>query len=146
MKQGKQTGYTIVELLVVVCLIAIMSYVAIANIKRFSNPSNNAAANLAAFLKESRQRAMSSTQAYLVQPVNANMVKTSYASTCSATTFTEDTSFKLSIKNPAKLTLTTWSICYSPRGLADNSANITIQDGSTTRTVQVVLGGAVRIL
>jgi hypothetical protein len=40
---------------------------------------------------------------------------------------------------------TGWSLCYNSRGLSNNSANITVSNGTTSKTVQVVLGGGVQI-
>jgi Tfp pilus assembly protein FimT len=136
----------VLELLVAISLTTIITRIAIINMRQFSNPADNGAAQLAAFFKATRQQGMTSTRAYKISPTSNSNIKTSYADTCSAATFTDDTALTFKLPSGAILLGTTWSLCYTPRGLSSSSANIQLNDGTKTRTVQVVLGGAVRVL
>lgn len=140
------SGFTLLELLVVMMLGAIMTSIAINNLDALSNPAQGAAAQLTGFLKEVRAKAISQTVAYKVTASSNRRIVTRFASTCSATTTTNDPSLTLNLPNSAALTATDWEICFTSRGLATVNTTITLQDQYVTKRVEVLLGGGVRTI
>ena len=138
-------GFTLIELLVTVSLIAILCGVAAFEYKALNNPQNAAAMEVMTFIKQTRSKAIASTYAYTIKPASSTELVTTYGSTCSAEQ-TSDNVLKLSLPDGSHLTSTTWSICYEARGLSRNAVDIGVAQESGSRTVQVVLGGAVRVL
>lgn len=144
--RGNQ-GFTLLELVAALGLLAVLSYVAVNKLKELDNPLKNSAAELEGFIKQVRARAISTTSAYTIQAVSSQFIRTTYADSCVDTTQTTDWSLTLRLPNGAKLSDTSWSICFAPRGLPDSNVVIDLEDtGGETRSLEVYLGGAVKQL
>jgi len=140
------SGFTLLELLVVLMLTAVLSSIAVSNMSALANPAQGAAAQLAGFLKEVRARAISQTVAYKVSATSNRTIITQFAVNCSSATNTLDPSLQLTLPTSSALTTTNWQICFTSRGLASNNITIALQDQFVTRQVEVLLGGGVRLL
>lgn len=116
------------------------------NLRELYDPSQSAAAELAGFLKKSKARALASTRAYTISPSSSTEVTTTYGKSCNDPDQIEDSRLTFSLPKGSELEDTSWSICYGVRGLANGSADIKVKNGDTEKTVQVAMGGAVRIL
>lgn len=143
---GREYGYTMIEIIVVLALISIVLAFAIVDLKAFRAPASTGAAELQGFMKKVRARALASTSSYTIRPTSGTHVRATYGTSCSAPTQTADPTLVLDLPTGSNFQATTWSVCYSSRGLSDTSADIIVQDSALSRTVQVVLGGGVRIL
>ena len=142
----RERGSSIVEMLVVLGLIGSMLGIAIMNMKELEDPLQTGASQLAAFIKQVRAEAISSTLAYTIKPASTSKIITVYAAKCSDTDTTSDTKVALELPNGAHLASTTWDLCFNSRGLPDGNIDIEMHDiGSQSKTVEVMLGGAVRI-
>ena len=142
----QERGFTLLESMVVLGLMTIMSAIAVLNLKKFDQTSSNGANQVAAQLKRARSYAMNSTVTVKVSPSTSNQLIATAAQTCSATTRTTIPELALTLPTGATFATTTWTLCYTSRGLSRDSLSIPVQDSSRTRTVQVVLGGGVRVL
>ncbi len=139
-------GFTIVECLVAMGLFMVLSGIAVMNLKELDDPVVNGSAQLAAFFKQVRAQAVSSTLAYTAVPVSGDRVETRYGSTCADTATTDDDSLVLELPTGASILDTDWTLCYSARGLPDGNLTVEVYDGGGNyRTVEVFLGGAVRV-
>lgn len=142
---SKERGFSLFELIVVMALSASLFSMALINAKGLANQSLNGASSLMGFLKVTRAKALATTQAYTIAPISSTQIGTTYGDTCSDTTQTADSEVFLELPSGAFLSDTTWSLCYNTRGFSDNSLDIQILDHTSSRTVQVVLGGGVRV-
>ena len=80
-------------------------------------------------------------------PIDATRLGASYATTCSATTWTDDPDFELELPEGVELSSTAWNLCFSSRGLASNNLTISLQhDQFGTSDIEVLLGGTSRVL
>ena len=138
-------GFTLLELLVSITIVGILMSFATFDYRALENPVQNGAQALMGFMKKTRAKALASTLAYTITAANSGRIITTYSTVCSGTQ-TADSSLTLNLPSSAHLTDTSWSICYNTRGLSDNSADIVVSDGTTTKTVQVVLGGGIRVI
>lgn len=139
-------GFTLVEMLVAMGLFMVLSGIAVMNLKELDDPLVNGSAQLAAFFKQVRARAVSSTLAYTAVPVSGDRVETRYGTTCSDASPISDNSLVLELPNGATITDTDWTLCYTARGLPDGNLTVEVYDGGGNyRTVEVFLGGAVRV-
>ena len=146
-KSRDAAGYSIFEVLAVLALLAILSGVATNNLKELSDPLENSSAELIAFLKQVRARAISTTSAYKVAPVSNGDIVTSYSERCSdaAVEWVADPGVTLSLPTGAWLEDTDWAICFGPRGLPDGNIQVVLRDmDAGSRTIEVYLGGGVR--
>ncbi|MCB0354957.1 MAG: type II secretion system protein [Bdellovibrionales bacterium] len=140
-----QLGYTLIELLVVLSMTSVLLTTATVNLTEMVNPSEQGAATVAAFMKEVRAHALSTTLAFEVYPITTKTLGARFASSCSSASFTNDDSLSLELPQRVDLTDLTWSVCFSPRGFADASILIPLEDHyEGTKDVQVFLGGAIR--
>jgi len=137
-------GFTILELLVVLGLIGILTLVAATNLKPLENPVYSSTHNLAAFFKQARARAVSTTSAYEVRPTSTNRIAAFYGQNCSSI---EEIESQMVLDIPSRVSLlnTDWSVCFTARGLSSNNIEVEITDGEITRSVEILLGGMARI-
>lgn len=141
-----ELGFTVVELIVVLAIAGTLAGIAVMNLNALSSSSENAAAELASLLKQARARAISSTSAYFVVPLSTTQIVTRFGTNCSDTTLVNDPTLSLNLPSGANLGSTTWTICFTSRGLSDSNTQISVYDiHSQTHQVEVLLGGSVRV-
>lgn len=138
------SGFTLFEALVSMFISSVLMTTAVYNLKEVHNASNTGAQQLASLLKSARAKAMSSTLTYTVFPVSATRVETTFADTCSSEIQTPDTEVVLELEG-ATMANIEWEVCYTSRGTSNSSADVEVIDGYDSTTVQIVLGGGVRI-
>ena len=146
MRARRQFGYSMIELMATMSVALVLIGIASFNFKATENPAYNGASELLGNLKKIRARALVSTKAYLVKPTSSTRIIAQSGANCSTNTWTTESQFTLNLENGAYLPDTTWSICYSARGLSDVSASVLVRDATHSKTVEIVLGGAVRLL
>ena len=144
-KRNREKGFSLLELVITMSILTILMSMAVFNFHDLEQPATNGASELMGFLKKTRAKALATTLAYTAKPNDNSQVITTYGTTCSAAQQV-DTSLTLTLPNHAHLTDTEWMVCYSTRGLANSSIDIAISGSDGTKVVQVVLGGAIRIL
>jgi hypothetical protein len=123
-----------------------MAGTALSGIQSLERPLPTAASQLSGFFKQVRAKAIATTSAYTITAVTSTQVIASYSSSCDSISPTQDS--KLLYNFPSKVALIGggWSLCFNPRGLANNNAQIYIQDDDHNyRRIEVFLGGAIRV-
>jgi prepilin-type N-terminal cleavage/methylation domain-containing protein len=140
-----QGGFSLIELLVALMISAVLASMALGNLKELNDPLQNGSAQLAGFLKEVRAKALSQTVAYHVSASSTTKIITTYGNNCASVTTTADPQLTLKLPTGTSLSTTSFNFCFSSRGLSDQNVNIVIHDNIGTKTVEVMLGGGVRI-
>lgn len=140
------TGFTILELIVVLFITLILATTAIPSFAALKNPLDDGIATTLGVIKQTRAKAIATTSAYKIQASTNSHIYTQYLSKCNANTSTADSKLTLDLPIGVALTSNTWSICFDSRGFAQSAQNITLynQNGKM-RTIEVFLGGAARI-
>ncbi|MCC6220930.1 MAG: hypothetical protein IT291_06795 [Deltaproteobacteria bacterium] len=139
-------GSGVIEMLVTLGVTSIVLSIYVANLTSLRDPLQDGASSLVGFFKLARARAISTTSAVLIEPGAAGRITASTATNCNAATF--DPIPNLFLDMPPGITTpdTTWSVCFSPRGLADDSPMVYLSDGEGRyKQLEVFLGGAVRL-
>jgi Tfp pilus assembly protein FimT len=141
-----QRGFSILELCFVLVLTTVLSGLVAYNFLAEKDKPQFDANHLVALFKRARARALATTQAYTIRPTSVSAIEVIPSSSCDTVdnTTTEVLSLELSGEN--QLQDITWSICFSPRGIGNGSASIPISNGSETKTVEIFVGGAARIV
>ena len=138
---NEDSGFTLIEFLLVTALIGILTGTALYNLKVMSNPLQNASNSVEQFMHLARARAISGTQVVKVTVTTAKRLDTATSDSCSGTMTPLPTLF-LDLPVGSTLTTTTPTVCFTQRGLADVSTNFVISDNDgDSRTVRVALGG-----
>lgn len=132
------------DLLTTIALTGIVSGIAIFNFRGINDPLSDGTKGIAGYLRNARVRAISTTSAYRIYPISATRVVGAYAKRCSDTTFTSDPKMIFDLPTGAELTDTSWSLCYSGRGLPSTNETIYLGNGTTVASVDVYLGGGIR--
>jgi prepilin-type N-terminal cleavage/methylation domain-containing protein len=148
MKKNKccfEHGFSLLELLIVIALSSIMMGFAYLNTNEARDDLNYSADLVVSLLKKARSKSISTTRAYTIYPTSNSRIASKYSDKCTDTSFQNDPSMLLVLPRGVLLANTTWSLCISPRGIAKSSVDILILEGSRNKTVQVALGGAVRV-
>jgi type IV fimbrial biogenesis protein FimT len=141
----KCSGFTLLEVLMVLSITTVLMGIAVFNFRALENPADNGAALVAGYLRKARAKAMASTSAYTISPSTSTILVATSGTTCNATTQTSDPEMNLELPSGATFAAVGWSLCYGSRGIANNSVDIQVSDASTSRVVQAVLGGGVKI-
>lgn len=141
----KTSGFTLLEILVVLAIVSITIAVAMPDWKRLQNNTQDSATQVVGHFKKIRAKALSTTRAYRISATSGTAIVAQYANTCAATTWTTDSTLSLTLSGGSYMPVTSWTVCYDSLGLSPASTSFTLQQsGYATRTIQIVLGGAVR--
>lgn len=140
-----QSGYSMIEIIVVMAIAAVVMGTAISNLKELNDPLSNASFSLGHYLRLARSRAISQTLAIQLQPSGSNRIVASSADSCSGT-MTPMSDLSFDFPTGSRMVSTTWTICFSSRGFTPQEVEFDIQgDTSLTKTVSVALGGGSQI-
>lgn len=143
----KEGGFTIVELLVVVGIVGVLSGTAVYALRSLDDPASNGAAQLMTYIKKTRAKALATTNAYRIRPKSDGVtIEAQSAVSCTSATFTTDSTMNLKLPTQARVASTTWSICVTPRGTLSTSENVGIADTDSSKTLQIAMGGGMRII
>lgn len=142
-----ERGITLIEVLVVVAVLGIGVVSVALYLEPFEAPVESGANELAAFLRQSRARAMATTSSYRVYPQGKTRVLTSYAPTCGPGPRTVDPDLSLELPEDVELASSSWFVCFNARGVSSQNLTITL-DGHEygSEQVEVLLGGAASVV
>lgn len=138
-------GSSLLELIVTMALIALLSAVAISNIKILENPLANASFNISHYMRLIRSRAISQTTTITVIPSSSAVISAYSADSCESEDLTEIPDLQLELEDDVHLSSTDWSVCFNQRGLASEHITFDFYTSTATKTVQIALGGGVKI-
>ncbi len=145
LKQIEEKAFSLVELMVVLLIFGIVSASAYSNLNEVDSPLTNASFEVPHFLRLARSRAISQTLFIRVAPSSNFRISTSSSDSCTGI-MTSIPDLFLNMPNDTRINSTTWSVCFTPRGIVSAATNFTISDqDSRAKTVEVALGGGVRI-
>ena len=133
------------ELVVALSLMGILMMIATFDYRTLENDVQHSAQLMQGFLKKARAKALASTRSYTVAPLSSTRIVATYGNRCDDVQENDET-LQLDLPSGAYLPNTEWSVCFTARGLSLDSADVAVTDGAITKTVQIVLGGGVRIL
>jgi prepilin-type N-terminal cleavage/methylation domain-containing protein len=141
----QESGFTIIEMLVTLGLMALLSTIAISNFKELENPVADASYQVSRFIRLARSRAISQTIAIVIQPSSTTEIVALSSDACDGTLTTID-DLSMTFPDGALLSNTEWSACFNQRGLSDTNLTFQIQDEEgKSRTIEIALGGGVQI-
>jgi prepilin-type N-terminal cleavage/methylation domain-containing protein len=140
-----ERGFTLSEMIVTLGIIAILSATAVSNLKELDDPLADASFTVTHYLRLVRARGISQTIFVTVQPTSTTAISASSSDSCtSALTLIPE--LNVTLPRGASLSDTSWSACFTPRGLSENNVTFQINDtDGRSRTVEIALGGGVRI-
>lgn len=140
-----QQGTSIFNLLAAMAMISVLSTTAISNLKVVENPLADASFSMNHYLRLVRSRSISQTTFILLRPLSNTHVEAFSGDTCDkAVTNLDDLRYEF--PDETALATTDWEVCFTPRGLADNTVTFDMNDKrGYSRTVEVALGGGSRI-
>ena len=143
----KNSGFTMIEALVILAVLGIAVAGASLFLKPAAAPLQSATVLTEGYMRQLRARAMSTTSAYRMAPIDTMRLGASYAATCGATTWTDDPDFGLELPEGVEMSSTAWTLCFNSRGLASSNLTISLQhDQFGARDIEVLLGGTSRVL
>ncbi len=144
--RAQERGYSIVELIVVLAMTMSLMSISVYNLRNLERPLKTGSAQLGGFFKQARSKAIATTSAYRVYAISSTQVATTYGVNCDNATTTFDSELTYNLPSELEFTDTSWEVCFSARGIANNNITVIMQDKEgQTSTVEVFLGGAVRI-
>ena len=146
---GRRSGYSVVELLLVVAIIGILGAIGFLNLRPLHNDARAAAHEFAGTVKQARGRAMATTSAYRLVYEAPDRLKVEWRVACGGSeTWAPEARFDLVLRDGTTiegLTDGTELLCFNSRGITVQARTLTFRDSSgRTATVEVFAGGAVR--
>lgn len=145
MLRQSERGYTLLNVVGALALTALLAGTAVGSFKELSDPLANASFASEHFLRLARSQAISNTQAIQVSPISSSRIGAYSSGSCTGTMTAVDNLF-VDLPAGAALTDTSWSVCFTQRGLANSNVSFTIQDSDgLARTVSIALGGGTKV-
>jgi prepilin-type N-terminal cleavage/methylation domain-containing protein len=144
---NRQSGMTLLELLGVLALIGIVVCAVVVNMQSSGNPLDVSTSLLEGQFRAARLNAIATMSAYRVSPATPSSLRAEKGATCSATTWTVDSSLNNALSTGVTMSPSSWSVCYSSRGIATANVVVTLAHSRYgSRRVEVLVGGASRVL
>lgn len=144
-KMEGQKGFSLLEVLVTLLLFGLLCTVAVSNLKVLENPLVSTSANLSHYFRLVRVRAIAQTRAIRVRPSSSHHLVAEAGTSCSATTFSNLSDLSLDIDDDVAVSPTNWVACFTQRGLVHDYVTFNVYSQEGTRTVEIALGGGVKI-
>jgi Tfp pilus assembly protein FimT len=142
-----QDGIGLAEALVVLAIAGIALGAAALYLHPAEAPLQTGAGLVEGSLRQARLQAIATTSAFRVKPANATRLATETASSCTATTWTPVTAMNVALPQNVSTTSTSWSVCFSSRGISTNNIKIPLSHPDYgTLAVEVLIGGTTRII
>lgn len=139
-------GLTLFELIVAMGLFALLASIALSNLKDLDDPLQNGASLLLSFVKQARSQAISTTSAYTLSASTNSHIISAVSNKCSDATKIPDDNVQMELPSGVHMVDTSWTFCFTSRGLADSNIEIELVDADgISKTVEVLLGGAARV-
>jgi hypothetical protein len=142
-----EAGITVLEVLVVVAILGLSVGVAALNLEPLETPLAAGVTLTEGFFREARLSAIASTSAHRVQPDSSLQLGVQQATSCAASSWTTVADMKLNLPQGVSLADTSWSVCFTSRGISSDNVVITLQhDMYGSEQVEVLLGGTTRVV
>lgn len=133
------------EMVATLGVIAVISGIAVSNLSVLERPLYSASNNLTHYFRLVRARAISQTRSIKVTSSGARRITAGSGKNCAVSSFTPEPSLTLQLDKDVSFGSSPWSICFNQRGLADSYVEFTISSGKTVKSVEIALGGGIRI-
>ena len=145
LKRRRSSGFSLIELLVTMSILAIGLSVAALNLKPFGDPLGTASEGISNTLVRARARAMSTTSAFRVRSINATTVVVERGSRCTDANWAPVPEFGFTLTQKTQTTQG-WNVCFDSKGIAQpTGGGITVTDQKNrTQNLVVLLAGGVR--
>lgn len=141
---ARNEGVSLLELIVVLGLIGILATTATSSIGSLDSPLSNAAFSSSHYLRLARARAISTTSFVRVAPTSTSTIVATTGDSCTATQTVID-NLSMNYDEGVTLGATDWHLCFTPRGLSDEHITFSFSHESGTKTIEVALGGGIRV-
>ena len=146
-RRHNEAGITLLEMLVVLAIIGISVGAVSLNLEPLGSPLRAGTSLVEGFMRQARLNAIATTSAYRVSPISIYKLGAETADSCTASTWTTDSSMKLDMPEEVELDSTAWSVCFSSRGISAGNVVIGLHhDTWGDVDVEVLLGGTTRVV
>lgn len=143
----RTTGFTLLELLVVILILGILLSIVGINLTKLRNPAREGQALTSATLKTIRARAIATTSAYrMTLSTDKLSLQADTATDCSSTTWTRKALYDMTLPDKAAFQNTAWIVCFNSRGTISTlpALPLTVTDSNNHQYgLQAYLGGAI---
>jgi prepilin-type N-terminal cleavage/methylation domain-containing protein len=142
---SQDRGFSLMEILVAIAIFGILTASVVSNISILENPLINVSANLSHYIRLVRARAISQTRSIKITPVSNRLLTAASAQNCDEVSFDAEPDLTLDLGDDVTLASTSWTACFTQRGLADDYVTFSLATAEATKVVEIALGGGIRI-
>ena len=141
-----ERAFTLLEVIVTMSLVGLLCALVPLRLSALYNRGQGSAEAVVSYLRSTRALAMARTETLIISPTSSTELGRLRATSCSdPAPVSENFTFKL--PHGVRLADTSWSVCFTSRGLSNASQTFAVVDSSgTPRTIEIALGGGLRIL
>lgn len=143
--KSEERAYSLIELIVALALFSVLCGFAVINLTELQNPADNAGRAMYAYFKAVQGKAMATTSTYTVWPISSTEIRATFAVSCSSANQVIDTDLRFVLPSGAHMGNLDWQLCYNSRGLANSSADISVNDSRVNRVLRLALGGGIKL-
>lgn len=153
-KRRCSSGFSLVELLMVLSIMAIGLSIAALNLRPLGAPLKSAANGVAGTFRQARTKAMSTTSAYRITPSSNTRLIVETAKRCNsgASDWVETPKYSFDLEENITLGETDWQLCFTSRGTlgagSANGQNVQVIDPKNANrqiTVTTLIAGGIEI-
>lgn len=151
-------GFTLLEVLLILSIFGILSSVGVYSLLNLRSPARDTARTVHSALMQLRSSAATNTQARRMVLNSDQTLSLQSSLSCSEADQSKWTTYETAVQLPDRIrarpvTFTNNAVplsgpnvivCFTPRGQASASANLTVADSRSSYTVQVALAGGVK--
>ena len=142
-RRNNSSGFTFIELLVVMVLAGILSSMGAIKFSEFNNPLKTDTASFKNFIGKVKLKAMSNTKAFKIVCDDVKTVKVYGGQNCDTKSWEIMGSDIFKLSDEVSFSQIDWSVCFNSRGFPSNSLDVSLIDNKEKqKDVSLLLGGS----
>ena len=142
-----QRGFTMIEILAVLAVLGIALGVTAMQLLPIASPIDTSTNLLEGEFRLARLNAIATMTSYRVSSATPTKLQGEKGASCSATTWSPDSSMNVSLPTGVTMSPASWTVCFNSRGISTNNVTVAVTHPTYgSKSILVLYGGTTRVL